>query len=254
MLKDLLLIIAGLIAGIINSVAGGGMLVGFPVLIFTGLSALTANATANIVALGGQFTASLGFRSYLKKIDLKYYMLLIPCFLGGLIGAYYLRLSRSTTFNLIAFILILIAVALFIAEPIIKKHVYRARGYSRTKLKALVLIYVATIPLSVYGGYFGLGAGIVFLAMLSYSDLKNIYEINGLKNVIALVITVASIIALYSSRLMDWRQGIIMTVGSLAGGYLGAKFAQRIPATAVRVIIITVGLGTAIYLGAVAHF
>src|SRR4051812_28877478 len=98
MLKDILLLFAGFIVGTMNAIAGGGMLVGFPVLLAYGLSALTANATGAVVVLPGQITSAFGYREYLRKTPRKYAWLLIPCVVGALIGAFALRHTPGDTF------------------------------------------------------------------------------------------------------------------------------------------------------------
>lgn len=191
--KAIILVLTGIIVGVVNSVAGGGILVGFPVILFFGLSALVSNATSNVVTVTGQMTSSFGYRKQLKKLPLSYFWLLIPSLIGGIIGAYILRRTSSSSFLIIAPGLIMVAVILFAFQPYIKARIYRSPQVNRKEDKPSVYIFPLIFLLSIYGGYFGAGFGLVTLAILSLTKIKSIHEMNGLKNLCALVICFSDI-------------------------------------------------------------
>ncbi len=251
MLQELILFLVGIVVGIMNAIAGGGMLLGFPVLLATGMPALAANATSNLIILPGQISSAYGYRKFLRRIPKSYLILIIPCVIGAGIGATILRYTPSANFDKLVPELLVFAVALFTFQPFLHKHVhYHMHGplKYRRKIKPVVLLAVAMLPLSIYGGYFGAGLGFIMLAFLGFTKLHEIHQINALKNMMAICIAAASIVCLFSAHLIDWRQGAVMGSGNLIGGYVGAIGAQKFSSHAIRVVVIAIGISTAIYL------
>src|ERR1700733_6308668 len=97
-MNDIILFGVGIAVGAMNAIAGGGMLIGFPVMLAVGLAPLTANATNYIVVLPGQLAAIIGYRSYLRKVPRSYLLLIIPCVIGGAIGSYSLKHTSAGRF------------------------------------------------------------------------------------------------------------------------------------------------------------
>src|SRR5580658_9990710 len=124
-MKELILFAVGIIVGNMNSIAGGGMLLGFPVMLAAGMTPLVANVTGNLVILPGQLSSAFGYRAYLRKLPRRYLILLIPCLIGGAIGALVLRHTSSTEFSHLVPGLILFAVLLFAFQPLIHFHLHR---------------------------------------------------------------------------------------------------------------------------------
>lgn len=251
MLQELVLFLVGIVVGVMNAIAGGGMLIGFPVLLATGMPALIANATGNLVILPGQISSAYGYRAFLRKIPRSYLLLFIPCSLGTAIGATILRRTPSSNFEHYVPGLLLFAVVLFAFQPLLHRHVHRhinGPKKHRQSLKPVLLLCAAMLPLSMYGGYFGAGFGFIMLAFLGFTKLHEIHQINALKNLMAVTIAGSSIIVLFGAHLIDWRQGAIMGTGNLIGGYLGATGAQKFSSHAIRIVVIVVGLCTATYL------
>ncbi len=246
--KSILVFVSGILVGIINAIAGGGMLIGFPVLLFIGLPALSANASSNIIVLAGQFTSSIGYRKYIRKIPRGFFYLLVPSLIGGVVGSLVLRHTTATSFELIAPILIITAVLLFIYQPFIKARLYSVKPIFKTTNYPSPIVFILIFLLSIYGGYFGAGFGLVMLAILSFTRLRNIHEMNGLKNLSAMVIAVSSIIVLFNSHLINWHYGLIMSAGTAIGGFYGAKIAMKLSLRAIRIFVILIGSLTAIYM------
>jgi uncharacterized membrane protein YfcA len=253
MLQDTVLFLIGIVVGVMNAIAGGGMLIGFPVLLAFGVPALSANATSNIVVLPGNISSAFGYRKLLRKVPKRYLLLLIPALIGATIGATILRHTSSNSFEKLIPILITFAVVLFIFQPFLYKelhgHLHGPKRF-RNRLRPLVVVSIALIPLAIYGGYFGAGFGFVMLAFLGFTGLHNhIHRMNALKNIITVCIAATSLACLYSSHLIDWRRGLIMGGGNLIGGYYGAVGAQKVSSHVLRIIVITIGICTATYLG-----
>ena len=253
MLKDVLLFFVGIIVGNMNAIAGGGTLVGFPVLLGVGLPALTADATSYIAVLPGQIASAIGYRNYLRKVPKLYLWLLIPCAAGAAIGAYFLRHTSFTHFESIVPALVLTAVLMFALQPLLHFHFIRhLRSKHKDTLK-LVLLGLALLVMTTYGGYFGAGLGFALLALLSFTNQHEIHTMNGMKNVAGIVVVSVAIISVYSAHIISWKHGLIMGAGNLIGGFMGARLAQRVSSHAIRIIVIAIGFTTAAYLAVRYH-
>lgn len=249
MVQDILLFLVGIVVGSMNAIAGGGMLLGFPVLLAAGLPPLTANVTSNIVVLPGSLSSAYGYRKYLRKINRRYLLLLLPCLVGASAGALILRNTSSTDFQRLVPLLILFAVVLFAFQPFLHHHLHRHIKGKRKAIKPLLIISLALLPVAVYGGYFGAGFGFIMLAFLGFTKLHEMHQMQGIKNLGGAVVSLASLICLFSTGLIDWHHGLVMAAGALIGGYYGALLTQKIPSHTIRIIVIVIGLITASYLG-----
>ena len=253
MTNDLILFLAGLFVGVMNAVAGGGMLLGFPMIIAFGhVSALIANATANVAILPGGASSAFGYRKEIRKIPRIYFLLFIPSLIGAAIGATLLRHTKASDFASLVPFLLIFAVTLFAFQPWLykklRKHIEGKRG--NKNLKAILIISVCLLPLSIYGGFFGAGFGFVMLAFLGFTGLHNyIHRMNAMKNLVSISIALATIICLYSSHLINWRIGLITASGSAIGGYAGSTYIQKVSTRTLRVLVIVIGIGAAVYLG-----
>ncbi len=248
MLQDILLLFAGFVVGSMNAIAGGGMLIGFPVLLAYGLSALTANATGPLIVLPGQITSAYGYREYLRKTPRKYAWLLIPLLVGTLIGAVALRHTSGDRFEELVPWLIYFAVGLFAFQPFLHNYLHKHMRTRSKRIKPLFLIGLGLLPVGLYGGYFGPGLGFLMLAFLGFTRIHDAHQMNAMKNVAATFMCIVSIIILSHGSFIDWHSGLIMAVGSAVGGYAGARFAQKISNHSIRVAIISIGVATATYL------
>jgi uncharacterized membrane protein YfcA len=248
MLKDIILFLVGIVVGGMNSIAGGGMLIGFPVLLAAGLPALAANITSNIVVLPGSLSSAYGYRKYIRKVPRGYLLLLLPCLVGALVGAIILRHTSYSKFQHLVPGLILFAVLLFAFQPFLHFHLHK-QMHAKTKKQqskaVIVIISIALLPVAVYGVYFGAGFGFIMLAFLGFTSLHDVHQMNGLKNLAGSVIALMSIVALFSTHLINWHYGLVMALGGVVGGYLGARLSQKVSSHAIRVVVIAIGLTTA---------
>jgi uncharacterized membrane protein YfcA len=249
MLTDLLLCAVGVIVGVMNAVAGGGFVIGFPVMVMAGLTPLVANATGNIVVLAGQAASAFGYRRFLRKVPLRYAWLLIPCALGSALGAVILRHTSGDQFEQLVPWLILFAVVLFAYQPFLQMHLHRHMHSKRKVAGSLIPLGIALLPMAIYGGFFGAGVGFIMLAFLGFTSLRDIHTINAMKNMASVVMTSITIIILLNGQFIDWPHGLSMAVGTTIGGYSGAQLAQKIPSHIIRIVVILIGLGAALYLG-----
>ena len=247
-MHEVILFFVGIVVGAMNSVAGGGMLIGFPVMLAVGMPPITANATGSIVVLPGLLGSSFGYRKYLHRLPRKYLLLLIPCMSGASIGAIILRHTSSARFRELIPILILFAVVLFAVQPFLHFHLHRHISKKSRNNQTLILIGLALFPVSIYAGYFGPGFGFVMLAFLGFTSLREIHKMNGLKNLAGAGIATSVIICLFNAHLFDLSLGLFMAVGCLIGGYSGSRISLRFSTHAIRIVVILIGFASAGYL------
>ena len=239
---SLLVFAAAFVAGAINSVAGGGTLVSVPTLVWLGVPAITANATSTVGLWPGSLGSVWGYRRELMTADRRLFALVVPSFTGGLLGAILLELTPSAVFDRILPFLILFATVLFMAqEPLQRRFNLTALHEARSHWLSWTMIFQFLV--GVYGGYFGAGIGILMLAALSLMGHTDIHQMNGVKNLLAVCVNgIAAVYLAFFSDLVVWQDSLTMAAGANAGGILGAGVARRLGRTAVRRIVITIGL------------
>lgn len=253
MQNDILIFLVGVVIGAMNAVAGGGMLIGFPMLVALGTPALVANATGHMAVSGGLASATFGYREYLRKVPRRYALLLIPVALSAAAGTWYLRMTPAETFDRYVPGLLLFGVTLFAFQPLLHFHLYRhIRGHV-SRLWPIILVGLALIPISFYGGYFGVGFGFLMLAFLGLTPIRDVHMMNALKNLTALVVGIVSIACLTGSGLINWHIGLIMLVGTTLGGWLGSRGAQKVSSHHLRVFVTIIGLLAAYYFWQANH-
>lgn len=240
MLEITVLIIAGFLSGAINSIAGGGALLAFPALLYAGLSPISATITGTLIVWPGNLSAAYANRKHIKKLPKKYFTLLIPCFVGGLSGILILKSIPSSTFNAILPWLILITVVIFILQPYMHSHTLRP-PHMRPIL-SLAIVWLGVFLVSVYAGYFGLGAGLILLTLFGFTRIKTIYQMIGLKNLAGAIVTFTATILFATSDYIVWKDGLVMAGAAIFGGIVGTRFSHKIPVKFVRLIVAVVGI------------
>jgi len=240
------LFFAGALGGALNSVAGGGSFIAFPALLFTGVPPIPANAT-NTIALWTAAAASGG--AYRTRLDVPRRVmvpLLAACLIGGLAGAVLLLKTPAQTFMRVLPWLTLGATLLFAFGRKLAGGRKSAIGHEASAA-ALTGATIFQLVVAVYGGYFGGGMGIVMLAMLAALGMTDIHAMNALKSVMGSVINGVAVVAFIVARAVYWKQGIVMIVGGILGGYLGAHYAQKVPQVWIRMLVVVVGAGMTVY-------
>jgi uncharacterized protein len=241
----ILLFFAAAIAGTLNAVAGGGSFVSFPVLLFTGVPAVEANAT-NTVALWPGLAASTV--AYLKRLNVPLRLLLpllVTSLAGGWAGALLLlRTPQHTFLNLVPWLL-LSGTLLFAFGNKIRAIAGRTAvvdDLRQISWRAVVVSSVLELVLAVYGGYFGAGIGFVILAMLAVLGMRNIHAMGAIRTLLAATINVAAVVTFIWAGAVLWPQCVVMIAGALTGGWFGAHYAQKADPQKVRYVVIGVGL------------
>jgi hypothetical protein len=242
----ILLILGGIGAGIFNGVAGGGSLISFPLLLALGYPALTANITNTVGIWTGYLGGAAGFRTEIADQTTRLVRLSPVAIVGGVAGAVLLLTTPSSLFTRLAPWLVLGASALFAAQPLLRRAL-AGSAHSPPRTRSALLVG-GTLGASVYGGYFGAGMGVMLLAILGLALPDSITRTSGLRTMLSIVINgVAAAVFLIHGGLA-WEAVGLLAAGSLVGGWIGARLALAIPATALRIVVILVGLGTTIKL------
>lgn len=234
-----MLLVAGIVAGTLNTLAGGGSFVAFPALLAAGVLPVVANATNTYAALPGYVSGAAGFRDDLIKHRGRLLPYTAIALLFGYAGAELLLHVSNQAFNQIVPWLMLLAVLLFAFGNQINQFVAsRARGMRGAKLTGAVLLLGLLAALCVYGGFFNAGLGIMLLAYLAVAGMTDIHAMNGLKLWISSVVAVIAVIRFAISGSIDWYHGTITLVGVVAGAYIAARLAHRIPRATLRLLVI----------------
>jgi len=239
---DALLIgVAGFGAGVVNGMAGGGSLVSYPALLATGHSALVANVTNTVGILPGYIGGIAGFRRELVSQRTRVRELTPVCLLGGLAGAGLLLTTPEDVFDWVAPVLIVAACVMFAAQPLVQRwvaarrsHVDLAEGVP-TSAKAAVLLA------SIYGGYFGAGLGVIYLAVLGTVLIDPLPKINSLRGVLSLVVNGLAVVLFCIAADVAWGAAGLLAATSLVGGYLGARTALKLPTPVLRTVVLVFG-------------
>jgi len=237
---------AGALGGALNSVAGGGSFVAFPALLFTAVPPIPANAT-NTIALWTAAAASGG--AYRKHLDVAWRVmtpLLTASLIGGVAGAILLLMTPAQTFMRVIPWLILGATLLFAFGRKLARGRKSAVDHEASA-RALAAATFFQFVVAVYGGYFGGGMGIVMLAMLATLGMTDIHSMNALKSLMGFVINGVAVVVFIVEKAVYWRHGIIMIAGGILGGYFGAHYAQKLPASWIRWFVVLVGTGMSLY-------
>ncbi len=252
--RALVLFAAALLAGMINSIAGGGSLVSFPALVWAGLDPVVANATNTVAYAPGGFTAALALRRELRGLGAWMLLLGPPSLAGGALGAWLLLVTPGHVFARLAPYLILFATALFALQGTIVRAAPPAspgasagmpRDGSLPGARAIALAGGFQLVIAVYGGYFGAGLGIVMLAGLGLLGLSDIRRMLALRNFAGATVNAVAAVYFVARGCVSWPETAVMVVGQVAGGWAGAALALRVDPALVRRAVVVVGLAMA---------
>ncbi len=237
--------IAAFLAGVVNSIAGGGTLLTFPVLIWLGLDPKVANATSTVALWPGLFGGLFGYRREMNDSSLILMRLGVISVIGGGVGAWLLIATPSVTFARLVPFLILFATILFMVQGPVNRwlRLPATSGESRAWwIGAIVFQFFSAI----YGGYFGAGNGILMLAAMGLLGLHDIHRANGIKNFLGICINSVAVVSFSIAHMVSWPRSLFMAVAALAGGYFGARTARRVGRVFIRRAIVLIGFAITI--------
>lgn len=233
------LVAAAAAGGAINAVAGGGTLVTFPTLLAFGTPPVVANATSTLALVIGTSGSIYGYREHLSSMKSWLTRFVPVSIVGGFLGGILLKFTSNETFAKLVPFLILFATLLFLAQGMVRKWVDPTTHQARHHAVRGAVLFQFGVAL--YGGYFGAGIGILMLAVLGFIGLNNIHQMNTLKTVLGSLINLVAAVYFVFAGLIHWQKAGVMTVGAVAGYFLGAHYSQRISQTRVRQIITAIG-------------
>lgn len=257
-----LILLAGIGAGGINAVVGSGTLITFPALVAFGVPPVSATMSNAVGLIPGNIASSFGYREELKG-QWKRILGFVPAsLLGSLTGAYLLLHLPEDAFETIVPILLVVALVLVVAQPALSRYLKarkfrkeQAAGDSGTEQPVLVanprltpgryaLAIIVVFLTAIYGGYFAAAQGIILIALLGFILPDGLQRINGLKNVLVLVVNTVSATTyiIVGHNRIDWIAVICIAVGSLIGGYFGARVGRKFSPVLLRTIIVVLGL------------
>ena len=229
-----------------NAVAGGGSFVAFPTLLFTGVPPIPANATNTLSLWVGTAVSGGAYRRHLNLPRRVLLPLVSMGLLGGLAGALLLIKTPAHTFLRLIPWLMLAATLLFTSGRHLTGRLSAGISHQASNA-ALAAASFFELLVAIYGGYFGGGIGIMNLAMFAALGMTDIHEMNALKIVLVAVINGVAAVTFIATDSIVWPQALVMIVGAGLGGYASAHYAQKLPQSLVRAMIITLGVGMTIY-------
>jgi uncharacterized protein len=246
------LIVAAFLAGVLNAVAGGGSFLSFPAILGVGVLPVQANATNTVAIWPGQLTSIAAYRDDVRRNLRSAWLMGLAGLLGGTAGAVVLLNTPQMTFLHLVPWLLLGAASLFAISGPVSRWLERLRQARRERARAgeghgprRLPLFLATIAVSFYVGYFGAGAGFLFMTMLALFGYEDIHAINALKVVANLLANGIAFVIFVVDGQVVWRYCLAAMVAAAIGGYVSASLARRVPQPVLRGIVVAIGLGMA---------
>jgi uncharacterized protein len=246
---SVLLAVAGLLAGVMNAVAGGGTFLTFPALVFTGIPSVAANQTSTIAVFPGQFASFWAYRKILAAQTRTVVVLGLTSLFGGAVGATILLNTSTPAFDLLVPWLLLGATLMFAFGDRLRRRLgFRLVDASGViGWNALSKAAFLQLIIGIYGGFYGAGAGILELAVLDMLGLENIHLANALKVILTTAFNTLAVVIFLAVGKIYWTAALIVGSAAIVGGYSGAWIAQRLPQAWVRGFVIVVGATMTVY-------
>lgn len=254
--QAILLFLAAAIAGTLNAVAGGGSFISFPVMLFTGVPPIEANATNTVALWPGLAASAVAYMKRLKAPARVLVPLVLTSVAGGWAGALLLLKTPQHTFlHLVPWLLLGGTLLFAFGNNIRTLAGKRATVDDLRQLswQAIAVSSFVELLTGIYGGYFGAGIGFVALAMLAAMGMHDIHAMGAIRTLLAVAINAAAVVTFIVARAVLWPQCAVMTAGALVGGWFGAHYAQQADPRKVRYVIIALGLTMSGYFFVTAH-
>jgi uncharacterized membrane protein YfcA len=238
---DLLFLVgAGLLAGVVNALAGGGTLVSFPALLALGLPGLTATVTNAVALWPGYVGGAVGYRKELRGQRSRTVSLAVTAVLGACVGSSLLLLTPGKLFESMVPWLVAFASLALLAQPWLRRLF---GGEADEPVSRMV--YAGVCLGGCYGAYFNGGMGVVLLTVLGMFLHDNLHRVNAVRAVLSLVVSSVSVVAFSLYGPVNWRAVAVIAPASLAGGLLGTRLARLMPPKVLRGVVVAFGLGVA---------
>lgn len=239
------LLVAGLAAGAVNAMAGGGTLLTFPALLAVGLHPVAANVTNTVAVWPGYLSSAASYRGQWKD-KRQLVRLSVAAAGGGVVGTVVLLTTPSSIFHALVPYLVFAATGLIAAQPEISRRLAARRTEPVDPDHTSPLLPLAVFAGAVYGAYFGGGLGIVLLAVLALGIPIDLGRLNALKSSLQLTVNTVALVGFALFGPVDWLAAVIIAPASFVGGIGGARIAQRLDAKVLRIAIVVFGVGVGI--------
>ncbi|MGH3833803.1 MAG: sulfite exporter TauE/SafE family protein [Pseudonocardiaceae bacterium] len=240
-----LLLVAGVVSGTVNALAGGGSLLVFPALLAVGLPPLAANVTNSVIQCPGYLGFALGSRRELRGQRGRLRSTTAVAGAGSLVGSLLLLVLPATVFDAVVPALVALASVLLGIQPWLTRWIGEPEPDAPDRLAVLLpVVFLGAI----YGGYFGGALSVILLAALALTAHDDLRRLNAAKGVLSLIISVVSVVVFAIDAPVDWLAVALLAPTTLAGGFVGAKLARRLPAPVLRGAVVALGLAVSIYL------
>ncbi|MCU7844505.1 MAG: sulfite exporter TauE/SafE family protein [Candidatus Thiodiazotropha sp. (ex Monitilora ramsayi)] len=239
---------AGFFGGVLNTIAGGGSFITFPALLFVGVAPISANATNTFASCAGYLSGAYAFRRELTVHKTALPRMMLVSLVGGSLGALLLLQTPESLFREAIPWLLLFATLLFAFGGWINRSLKRyASRHRHASLIGGLLLLLILLAASVYGGFFNAGLGIIVLSYLALAGYTDINAMNGLKLLISSVVSLIAIVLFIYDGAIAWYEGIVVMLGTLAGGYVAAHYSRQLPQTIIRNFVLVAGTLMSIY-------
>ena len=252
LLQQLALLGAGLGAGVVLSSIGAASLISFPILLSVGLPPVVANASNTVGLVPAGIGGAIGYRRELAAHPALVRAVVITSALGAVLGAFLLLQLPPAVFESLVPWLILFACALVGLQPAIsgwlQRRAARLGKAPRDRRSMSAPVKMISMVLGVYGGYFGAGQGVMLLAFLALGIDVELRVINALKTLAVFAANVVASIVFIAVAELDWTAIVLVGLGSIIGGYVGALIGRRLPPTLFRVLVVAMGLAVSLIL------
>jgi len=243
-----LIALGGFAGGMLNALAGGGTFLSFPALLAAGVSPVSANATNAVALWPASISSAWALRRELRQLPWRCYLrpLLLAAALGGLIGGLLLLLTSDQAFyRLIPWLLLLATLLFTLSRPLANWLHHHRQPHSAPRLG--LTGWCGQTLVSVYGGFFGAGMGILMIASLAISGRTRLVEISAIKSLLSSVIYSVAAITFMLAGAVHWSALLVMLAGTLPGGWAGGRLARRLPDAWLRALVIAVGWSLTLY-------
>ncbi len=237
-------LLAGLAAGTINTVVGSGTLITFPTLLALGVPPVTANVSNTIGLVPGSVSGAVGYRRELRGQGSRLVRLGTASVVGGVAGAVLLLVLPAAAFDAVVPVLIGLGCVLVVVQPRVSRWIAaRAEASGREVPEhGAAWVWVLVLLSGVYGGYFGAAQGVILMAVLGVGLQETMQRNNATKNVLAGLVNLVAALLFVVVAEVDWAAAGLIALGAVVGGQVGATVGRRLPATALRTVIVVVGV------------
>ncbi|MFC5061647.1 sulfite exporter TauE/SafE family protein [Actinomycetospora atypica] len=243
-----LIAVAGVWAGMINTIVGSGTLVTFPVLLALGYPPLTANVSNGLGLVPGAITGAVGYRRELVGRWGRVARLAVPTVVGALVGSLLLLVLPASAFDAVVPVLIALAIVLVVIGPWVSRRVAARRTSGEPRTRVRPALAGATFGTGIYGGYFGAAQGVLLLGVMGLLLDDDLQRHNAVKIVLTMLANLVSGIVFVLVAPVSWPVVGLIAGGSIVGGVLGALIGRRLPPVVLRAVIVVVGLAALVQL------